>query len=94
MPPLAVTLRLVELATAPENGVNGSVHAAVSDGNMLYVAGDFTIAGGVRTHRIARWNGLEWSALATDGSADLNGAVRALAPPAADSPPRRSSWPS
>jgi hypothetical protein len=67
------------LANAPDNVDNANVYAALADVNDQYLGGDFTVAGGVRVHRIARWDGLTFTALAADGSADLDGAVRALA---------------
>lgn len=62
-------------------GVDGHVSAlAVFDdgtggGSALYVGGEFNVAGGVLAHRIAKWNGREWSALG-DG---MNASVSALA---------------
>ena len=40
----------------------------------LYVGGDFTVAGGVRANRIARWNGTSWSDVA--GSKEQRAARR------------------
>jgi hypothetical protein len=60
-------------------GVSGDVHALeVFDdgtGSALYVGGAFTTAGGAPASRIAKWNGLSWSAL---GSGFGPGIVRAL----------------
>ena len=50
-------------------GVNGNVNAlwVFDDGSgagpSLYVGGQFTHAGGIESNFIARWNGVEWSAL-------------------------------
>jgi hypothetical protein len=50
-------------------GTDGQIHAmAVLDdgsgrGPALYVAGDFTTAGGVVVNDVARWDGTRWSAL-------------------------------
>ncbi|HAB19166.1 MAG TPA: hypothetical protein PLX89_26360 [Verrucomicrobiota bacterium] len=45
-------------------GVDGFVSAAVVDtAGRLYVAGNFTIAGDVFARGIARWDGIQWSAL-------------------------------
>jgi hypothetical protein len=60
------------------NGVNGPVHAVAVRGSDVFVAGDFTVAGGVPASRIARWNGEEWSALGT-GIGGADALVRALA---------------
>ncbi len=46
------------------------------EGDELYVAGNFTMAGGVFARRIARWNGSSWRPLAGGG---LDGPVTALA---------------
>ena len=45
-------------------------------GLALYAGGDFTIAGGVTAHRVAKWNGHNWSPL---GSGVEQGSVNALA---------------
>lgn len=48
-------------------GASGSVSSlAVYDdggGTALYACGSFTMAGGVTVHKIAKWDGAEWSAL-------------------------------
>ncbi|HET6261610.1 MAG TPA: hypothetical protein VFG99_05155, partial [Chloroflexia bacterium] len=54
------------LGSGPSNGVNGFVGAIAtggSSGTEVYVAGDFTMAGGISANNIARWNGSQWSAL-------------------------------
>ena len=58
-------------------GIIGTiVQALVVDGDgILYVGGDFTIAGGAFANRIARWDGATWSALGSG----LNDSVLALA---------------
>lgn len=62
------------------SGTNGSAGAmAVFDdgsgaGAALYVGGSFTAAGGGGARRIAKWNGLSWSA----AGAGFNGPVSAL----------------
>jgi hypothetical protein len=35
----------------------------VPDGNVVYVGGAFTNAGGVAARKIAQWNGSSWSAI-------------------------------
>lgn len=40
-----------------------SVRAISVDGNNIYVGGRFDFAGGVRANNIARWDGVQWSAL-------------------------------
>jgi hypothetical protein len=44
-------------------------------GLALYAGGDFTMAGGVPADGIAKWDGMQWSAL---GSGMRNGSVRTL----------------
>ncbi len=65
----------VQLDTGGFNELNGAVYALkVFDdgaGAALYAAGEFTNASGSTVNRIAKWNGVEWSALETglDGTA-------------------------
>jgi len=40
-------------------------------GPALYAGGQFTTAGGVSANRIAKWNGVDWSALATGMDGDV-----------------------
>src|ERR1044071_4458490 len=42
---------------------DGSVNAIAVNGTNVYIGGDFLNAGGVRTPRIARWDGTSWTAL-------------------------------
>jgi hypothetical protein len=61
--------------SALSSGMNGPVHAlAVFDdgsgaGPALYAGGDFTMAGGQAANRIARWDGIGWSAVSSGTSA-------------------------
>ncbi|MBL9120311.1 MAG: thrombospondin type 3 repeat-containing protein [Phycisphaerae bacterium] len=61
-------------------GANGSIFAlatfddGLGGGEQLYVAGDFTMVGGVAANGIARWDGTAWHALGTG----LNGSARAM----------------
>jgi hypothetical protein len=41
----------------------------------LFVAGDFTAAGGVTVNRIAKWNGATWSALSGPSGVGVNNSV-------------------
>ena len=41
------------------------MYAIAVSGNDLYVAGQFTTAGGVAATNIAKWNGTNWSALSS-----------------------------
>jgi len=45
------------------SGFNGSVNSLVVFNNELIAAGSFTMAGGVNTNRIAKWNGTGWTPL-------------------------------
>ncbi|MEE9295684.1 MAG: IPTL-CTERM sorting domain-containing protein [Phycisphaerae bacterium] len=60
-------------------GIDGPVYTSTvyddGTGPALYVAGEFTKAGGIRANNIARWNGAEWSPL----GAGTNNSVHALA---------------
>ncbi|MDO7875287.1 Ig-like domain-containing protein [Hymenobacter sp. ASUV-10] len=56
-------------------GTNGIIRAMVRVGSVLYLGGDFTIAGNVVANRIARWDGTAWGTLGTG----FNGTVHALA---------------
>jgi trimeric autotransporter adhesin len=45
-------------------GANGPVYATAVDGSgNLYIAGNFTVVGGILATNIAKWNGSNWSAL-------------------------------
>lgn len=43
------------------SGVNNRVESFTKDGSYLYVGGRFTVAGGIPSLHIARWNGTAWS---------------------------------
>ncbi len=65
-------------------GTRGDVLALAHDGRNLYVAGEFSHAGGIPARNIARWDGEQWSALgsglddkAEEALAVLNGVVYA-----------------
>jgi hypothetical protein len=66
-------------------GVNNEVYAlSVFDdgsgsGPAMYAGGAFTTAGGVTVNRIARWDGSNWSALASPGGVGVSSVVRTLA---------------
>jgi hypothetical protein len=51
-------------------GFNNAVHALAFCGTDVYAGGEFSTAGNVSVHRIARWDGSEWHSLGTgvDGS--------------------------
>lgn len=59
------------------SGGSANALAVFDDGSgpALYVAGNFSTAGGSPANRVARWNGSSWSAVGTG----LNAPVRALA---------------
>lgn len=59
------------------NGTDGTIRAVVADGlGNVYIGGNFSLVGGVRANRVAKWNGTEWSAL---GSGLSGGNVLAIA---------------
>jgi trimeric autotransporter adhesin len=62
------------------HGADEAVHAVAIDGDNVYVGGDFSVAGGVRANRVARWSRSsgQWFALGSgiDGAGAL---VRSLA---------------
>jgi hypothetical protein len=62
-------------------GANIDVFAEYSDGEApaLYAGGSFEFAGGIRVNRVARWNGIEWSALVRNTAIGTNSDVRSLA---------------
>jgi hypothetical protein len=66
--------------TVPD--VDDEVHAMTvfddGSGPALYVGGSFVAASGVLVNRIARWNGIEWSALTGPSGTGVNGTVYAL----------------
>lgn len=55
------------------------VYALAVMGDVLYAAGDFTIAGGKEAKYVAQWNGEEWSALGSGFERGYRTEVRALA---------------
>ncbi len=71
------------LAGAQGVGVNDDVYAlAVYDdgsGLALFVGGDFSLAGGIFVNHLAKWDGTDWSPVATPGGVGVNGSVQALA---------------
>jgi trimeric autotransporter adhesin len=44
-------------------GVNGAVRCIGLSGSNLFVAGQFTEAGGIPASKVARWDGIQWSSL-------------------------------
>lgn len=58
-----------------DNGTNNEIRAlAIDENNLLYVGGNFDVAGGKSALRIATWNGTSWDTLG-DGT---NGFVQAI----------------
>jgi hypothetical protein len=55
-------------------GVNNTVNASIVYKGDLYIAGNFTVAGGTTISRIARWDGFTWQPLGTG----VNGTVEAM----------------
>lgn len=56
-------------------GPDGTVVAVATDGNNVYVGGNFSRIGGIQVSQIAKWNGSQWSALGTG----VTGVVQAIA---------------
>jgi len=57
------------------NAPNGTVTAMTTDGNNIYIGGNFTTVAGLSANYIAKWDGTTWSALGTG----LDGLVRTIA---------------
>lgn len=58
--------------------VFANVNALVIDSNGdLYTGGEFSMAGGIDAHNIAKWNGVSWSSLGS-GSSSITGYINAL----------------
>lgn len=56
-------------------GINGVVNAILVRGTDIYVAGAFSMAGGLPANNVARWNGASWSSFGQG----VGGQVNALA---------------
>ncbi len=54
----------------------GLVYALEVSGTDLYAGGSFVTAGGVQARNIARWNGLQWSALGEGFSSPVSALMR------------------
>jgi hypothetical protein len=52
-------------------GTNGTIYASTIFNGNLIIAGDFTIAGGLSTNHIAKWNGSSWSALGSGSDSSI-----------------------
>jgi trimeric autotransporter adhesin len=66
-------------AAGTNGALNAVVYALAVAGNILYVGGGFTNAGGAPTaDYLARWNGVAWSAVGPSGGS-LNSGVYSLA---------------
>ncbi len=64
-------------------GTNNRIYAVApgndGSGTGLFVAGQFTTAGGVTVNHVAKWDGNEWSALSGPAGTGANGEATALA---------------
>lgn len=57
---------------AGSSGANDYIRSVVSDGaGNIYVAGDFTMIGGVAANRVAKWDGSSWSPLGSGMNDDV-----------------------
>lgn len=74
MPPAAHDDHWV--ATGPDPGFDGEVHAALQFEGDLVAGGDFKVAGPVPLNHVGRWDGVSWHALGSG----LNGPVTRLFP--------------
>jgi hypothetical protein len=61
--------------TVPAEDVNALVHTMATDGQLLYLGGDFDHVGTMAANHVVAYNGWQWSQL----DAGLNGPVWALA---------------
>ncbi len=62
------------LGIGASNGVNGpAVAMGVSPTGDLYVGGNFSLAGGLAVHGVARWAGNSWSSLGTSPNDGVTG---------------------
>src|SRR5437868_524176 len=59
-------------------GLDGPVLAIATTGQNVYVAGEFTHAGSITAHRVAKWDGTNWSALGSGHTFD-NGYIYCIA---------------
>ncbi|MFA5670164.1 MAG: T9SS type A sorting domain-containing protein [Balneolaceae bacterium] len=60
------------VGTGTNVGVNGNVSAITKVGSKLYVAGNFSQAGGNTANNIAVWDGSSWSALGSGTNNTIN----------------------
>jgi len=68
------------LGAGTANGVNGTVNAlAVAGNGVVYAGGEFSQAGGVAAHHVAKWNGKAWRPLGMGTAIGENDNVYALA---------------
>ena len=58
---------------AGTNGILGVQTIVTDSGGNIYIGGDFTMVGGVPANHIAKWNGVEWTALGDGSNLDSNG---------------------
>ncbi|MDE3057049.1 MAG: T9SS type A sorting domain-containing protein [Bacteroidota bacterium] len=66
------------LGSLPNIGTNNYGWVSTVVNNTLYLAGGFTMAGGVSASGIARWNGLTWSSLGSETANAPGGSVYAM----------------
>lgn len=59
-------------------GIVGSIHASGSDGQNLYIGGNFKSVGGIKTNNIVKWDGEKWLTLGVGSENGLDFTVQAI----------------
>ena|ERR1700722_5452215 len=56
----------------PGPDIGSSIDKAIIVNNELYVIGDFDSIGGIRTERLAKWNGVKWDSVFSRSDSGMN----------------------
>ena len=64
----------------PDSSIATSVFSLAATDEFLYVGGNFLVAGGISTRRLARWDGMNWSSADGVHGTDIGTTVIALQP--------------